>query len=208
MGRFRNLFLTALAGVFFWGSSVAWSQDAPDVLLTRMTDDVLQIVKTDPALKAGDQKRAMEVVETRVLPLFNFQRMTQLAVGRDWAKATAQQKQDLTQEFKTLLVRTYSSALTSYKNQTVDYKPLRMQPSDTDVTVRSQINQPGGKPLAIDYSLEKQGNQWKVYDVAVAGVSLVTNYRSTFNTTVSEQGIDGLIRVLAEKNRSSAQGKK
>ena len=154
------------------------------------------------------KRQAIDLVETKVLPYFNFQRMTALAVGRDWSKATPEQKQRLSEEFKTLLVRTYSNALTAYKNQTVVYKPLRMQPDDRNVVVRTEVVQPGSKPVQLDYSLEKQDESWKVYDVIVAGVSLVTNYRDTFGQEVRNKGIDGLLTMLVERNQQLAAGKK
>lgn len=175
---------------------------APDVLVKDVTEEVLTTLRTDPAIKAGDANKTAELVETRVLPHFNFTRMTALALGKEWRKATPQQQQQLTAEFKTLLVRTYSNALTSYKNQKVVYKPLKMAPSDTDVLVRTEIHQPGNKPVQLDYSLEKQDSGWKVYDVVVAGISLVTNYRDQFGQEVRNGGIDGLIASIAAKNKS------
>lgn len=175
---------------------------APDALIKNVTEEVLTIVRQDKDLQSGNTKRAVELVEAKVLPHFNFTRMTALAVGRDWRQASPAQQQALTDEFRTLLVRTYSNALTAYKNQTVDFRPFRMQPNETDVTVRTQVNQPGAKPVGIDYSLEKSAGTWKVYDVVVGGVSLVTNYRDSFATEVRSGGIDGLIKSLQQKNRS------
>ena len=134
--------------------------------------------------------------------------MTALAMGRDWNKASPEQKKRLSEEFKTLLVRTYSNALTSYRDQTLRYKPLKMQAGDTDVVVKTEVVQPGAKPIQLDYSLEKQGNDWKVYDVIVAGVSLVSNYRDTFNQEVRANGVDGLIQMLVNKNKQMEPGKK
>jgi phospholipid transport system substrate-binding protein len=128
--------------------------------------------------------------------------MTQLAVGRNWRQATPDQQKVLTDEFRTLLVRTYTTAFTGYKNQTIEYRPLRMAPTDTDVIVRSVIKQPTGQPISIDYSMEKQGAAWKVYDVKIEGISLVENYRNTFNAEIGRTGVDGLIKVLADKNKS------
>ncbi|HMM54117.1 MAG TPA: ABC transporter substrate-binding protein [Candidatus Desulfobacillus sp.] len=181
----------------------AQAQQGPDALVKSVTDEVLDIIRQDKDIKAGSSKRAIELVEQKVLPHFNFTRMTALAMGKDWRQATAEQKQALTREFRELLVRTYSNALTAYKNETVEYKPFRMQPGETDVTVRTQIHQPGARqPITLDYSLEKNGSDWKVYDVVVAGVSLVTNYRSSFATEVRNGGVDGLIRTLQAKNRN------
>lgn len=179
--------------------------NTPDALIKSVTDEVLHVIRTDKALQAGDSRRAIEVVETKVLPHFNFNRMTALAVGRDWRQASPAQQKALVDEFRSMLVRTYSNALTAYKNQTVEFRPARYQPSDTDVTVRTQIAQPGGKPVTIDYDMEKNGDTWKVYDVVVGGASLVTNYRSSFAAEIRAGGIDGLIRTLKAKNVSLEQ---
>jgi phospholipid transport system substrate-binding protein len=174
---------------------------APDALVKGVTDDVITIVRQDKAIQAGDTRKAVELVETKVLPYFDFAHMTRLAVGKDWKQASPDQKAQLTQEFKTLLVRTYSNALTQYRNQQIDFKPLKAKPEDTDVIVRTEVRQPGAKPVQIDYSLDKQGDAWKVYDVMVAGVSLVTNYRDSFGQEVRAGGIDGLIKSLKDKNK-------
>lgn len=179
----------------------AMAQEAPDVLARKVMTEVLEIVKTDKAIQAGDQKRIFELVETKVVKHFDFTHMTALAMGREWRNASAEQKAALSAEFQTLLVRSYSNALAQYKNQTVDFKPLRMQPTDTDVVVRTEIKQPGAKPVAIDYDMEKKGDSWKVYDVMVAGVSLVTNYRETFSQEIKAGGVDGLIKSLRDKNK-------
>jgi len=158
-------------------------------------------VRQDKAIQSGDTRKAVELVETRVLPYFDFAHMTRLAVGKDWKQASPEQKTVLTQEFKTLLVRTYSNALTQYRNQQIDFKPLKAKPEDTDVVVRTEVRQPGAKPVQIDYNLEKLADGWKVYDVLVAGVSLVTNYRDSFGQEVRSGGIDGLIKSLKDKNK-------
>ena len=188
-------------------ASAAIAQEAPDALVRNVSEEVLTIVKNDKDLQSGNTKRAMELVEAKVLPHFNFNRMTRLALGREWNKASEPQKEQLVKEFRTLLVRTYSNALTEYKNQTIEYKPLRMAAGDTDVMVKTLVNQPGGKPITLDYWLEKQAEGWKVYDVVVASVSLVTNYRDTFAQEVRNGGIDGLIKTLAAKNIKSAEKK-
>ncbi|HEX5125298.1 MAG TPA: ABC transporter substrate-binding protein [Rhodocyclaceae bacterium] len=182
-----------------------FAQEAPDALIKRVSNEVLDIVKNDKAIQAGDTKRIQALVEAKVLPNFDFMRMTGLAMGREWRNATADQKTELAKEFQTLLVRSYSNALTQYKNQTLDYKPLRMQPTDTDVTVHTEVRQPGAKPIGIDYDLEKTGDAWKVYDVEIAGVSLVTNYRDTFAQEIKASGIDGLIKSLRDKNQQLAK---
>ena len=177
-------------------------------MIRKVTDDVLTIVRQDKDIQSGNTKKAIELVEVKVLPNFNFQRMTALAMGRDWNKATPEQKKRLTEEFKTLLVRTYSNALTGYKDQTIRYKPTKFQSGETDVVVKTEVVQPGNKPIPLDYSLEKQESGWKVYDVIVAGVSLVTNYRDTFNQEVRANGIDGLIQMLTTRNKQLESGKK
>lgn len=181
---------------------------APDVLIKNVSSEVLTIVRQDKDIQNGNTQQVIQLVEQKVLPHFNFAHMTQLAVGRDWNKATPEQKKQLINEFRNLLVRTYSNALTAYKNQTIDYKPLKFQPADTDLTVKTQVNQPGGKPIKIDYNLEKLPEGWKVYDVVIADVSLVTNYRETFAQEVRNGGVDGLIKALVAKNKSLEGGAK
>lgn len=200
--------LALVFGLFVLSAPAFAQEDSPDSLVRKVTDDVLTIVRQDKDIQSGNTAKAVELVEVKVLPFFNFQHMTALAMGRDWSRASADQKKRLADEFKTLLVRTYANALTSYKNQTVRFKPTRMQSADTDVLVKTEVVQPGSKPIAIDYSLEKQSDGWKVYDVIVAGVSLVTNYRDTFNQEVRANGVDGLITMLATKNKQLEPGKK
>lgn len=189
-------------------SAAAFAQEAPDVLVQRVTEEVLDIVRKDKDIQSGSTQKAIELVDKKVLPHFNFAHMTALAVGKDWRKASPQQQQQLTAEFRTLLVRTYSNSLTSYRNQKVVYKPFRMNPGDTDVLVRTEIQQPGNKPVQLDYSLEKRDDAWKVFDVVVAGISLVTNYRDQFAQEVRNGGIDGLIASIANKNKSLESGRK
>ena len=197
-----------LLGLFVVCVPVHAQDESPDAMIKKVTDDVLTIVRQDKDIQRGNTRKAIELVEAKVLPNFNFQRMTALAMGRDWNKATPEQKKRLSDEFKTLLVRTYSNALTGYKDQTIRYKPTKMQNGDTDVVVKTEVVQPGSKPIPLDYSLEKNEAGWKVYDVIVAGVSLVTNYRDTFNQEVRANGIDGLIQMLANKNKQLDPGKK
>ncbi len=201
-------FFAAILGLFLLCAPALAQEESPDALIKKVTDDVLIIVRQDKDIQSGNTAKAIELVEAKVLPFFNFQHMTALAMGRDWNKASAEQKKRLSDEFRTLLVRTYSNALTSYKNQTVRYKPTKMQSTDTDVLVRTEIVQPGNRPIALDYSLEKHSDGWKVYDVVVAGVSLVSNYRDTFNQEVRANGVDGLIQMLANKNKQLDPGKK
>jgi phospholipid transport system substrate-binding protein len=195
-------FFSLLAGVFLLCGNAFSLDETPDVMVKRVTDEVLTIVRTDKDIQSGNSKKAIELVETKVLPHFNFMRMTSLAVGKDWSKATPEQKKRLAKEFETLLVRTYSNALTAYRNQSVVYKPFVMQPGDTDVVVKTEIRQPGQQAVQLNYGVEKGDNgSWKVYDVIVAGISLVTNYRESFAQEVRAGGIDGLIEKISEKNK-------
>ncbi|MDP2135770.1 MAG: ABC transporter substrate-binding protein [Sulfuritalea sp.] len=182
----------------------AMAQDvAPDVLIKSVSEEVLDIVRKDKEIQSGNTRKAIDLVEAKVLPHFNFTRMTQLAVARNWRQASPAQQQILSNEFRTLMVRTYSKALTEYKNQTIIYKPFTLKAGETDVRVRTEIKQSGaGKNIELDYYLEKQGAGWKVYDIEVGGVSLVTNYRESFTTEVRNNGIDGLIKSLQAKNKS------
>ena len=181
----------------------ALAQEAPDALVKRVSDELLQLVRTDKQLASGDQRKVVEVAEAKVLPHFDFERMTRLAVGRNWQQASDAQKQALVKEFRTMLVRTYSSSLSAYRNQTIEVKPTKMAAGDRDTTVRTAVIHPGGPPIPIDYAMEKgeKGN-WMVYDVVIDGVSLVTTYRGSFNDQIQKGGIDGLIKTLADRNRS------
>jgi len=194
------LALTCLA----WLAPVAYAQEAPDALVKRVAEDMLQTIRSDKELQAGNQAKVKQVIETKLVPHFDFVRMTSLAMGRNWRTATPEQQKQLADQFRTLLVRTYSGALSNYRDNTMDYKPLRMNPGDTDVIVRTAVQRPGQAPVQIDYSMEKTPDGWKAYDVIVAGVSLVTNYRDEFNDTVKSSGVDGLIKALAQKNQAPA----
>lgn len=193
----------AAAAAILLMAGVALAQEAPDAMVKRVTQDVLQTIKGDPQIQAGNQARIREVIEAKLLPNFDFERMTALAMGRNWRTATPEQQKRLSDEFRTLLVRTYSGALNQYRNETLDYKPLRFNPTDTDVVVRTAVVRSGGAPIQIDYSMEKTPAEWKAYDVTIGGVSLVTNYRDEFSGTIQSSGIDGLIKTLADKNRGA-----
>ncbi|HSC94856.1 MAG TPA: ABC transporter substrate-binding protein [Burkholderiales bacterium] len=181
--------------------TAAQNMTPPDALARSVTDEVLAVLRADTDIQAGNRKKVVDLVETKVLPHFNFVRMTQLAVGRHWREASPEQRKLLVNEFRTLLVQTYAATLTAYRDQTIVYRPLRIQPEDTDVVVRSLINQPGGKPVTVDYRMQKSDNGWKVYDVVVGDLSLVQSYRGSFNTEVQKGGIDGLVKALTEKNK-------
>lgn len=193
--------LGLLAALFFAAGAIA--SDEPDVLVKNVTNEVLEIVRKDKDIQSGNTKKTISLVEAKVLPHFNFARMTQLALGREARQATPDQMKALTDEFRNLLVRTYSKALTEFRDQDVTFKPFKMAPADTDVKVRTEIRQTGGKPVGLDYYLEKTPAGWKVYDMEVGGVSLVTNYRDSFAREIQVGGVDGLLRNLQAKNKSS-----
>jgi phospholipid transport system substrate-binding protein len=183
---------------------VAFAQEAPDALVKRIAEETLSAIRADKELQAGNPAKVKALIESKLVPNFDTTRMTALAMGRNWRSASPEQQKALTEQFKTLLIRTYSNALTNYRDNTMTYKPLRANPGDNEVTVRTEVTRPGQAPIPIDYSLEKTPEGWKAYDVIVAGVSLVTNYRDEFNDTVRSSGIDGLIKALQAKNQSPA----
>jgi phospholipid transport system substrate-binding protein len=188
--------------------ALAAAQEGPDALVKRVTDEVLAIIKSDKDLQAGNPNKVAQLAEAKVLPHFDFERMTRLAVGRNWRDASDAQKQSLVKEFRTLLVRTYSNSLSAYRNQTLEVKPTRIAAADTEATVRTQVIQPGGPSIPIDYSMQKaDGGGWKVFDVVIDGVSLVTTYRGSFSEQIQKGGIDGLVKTLAERNRSPEPAK-
>ena len=180
------------------------AQEAPDAMVKRVAQDVIATIKADPLIQAGNEARIREVIEAKLVPHFDFPRMTALAMGKNWRAATPEQQKRLADEFKTLLVRTYSGALAKYRDEAIDYRPLRMNPSDTDVTVRTLVMKSGGQPVQIDYTLTKSADGWKVFDVVIGGVSLVTNYRDEFNEQIKNGGVDGLIKTLADRNKGIA----
>jgi phospholipid transport system substrate-binding protein len=175
----------------------------PDVLVKSVSEEVIAEIRKDKALQGGDPARIAALVEAKIVPHFDFRRITQTAVGKSWRSATPEQQDRLTEEFKTLLVRTYSGALANYRDQVIEFRPLRASAADTEVTVRSQVRQPGTQPITIEYDVAKTGTQWKVYDVRIEGISLVATYRTSFAEEVANRGVDGLISLLARKNRQS-----
>ena len=193
-------------GILLAGLSLAARAEMtePDVLIKNVAQEVLAVVKQDKDIKAGNQKKILELVDAKVLPHFDFERMTRLAVGKNWRSATPEQKQALTTEFRNLLVRTYTKAFTVYRDQTVQVKPFKMLPGVTEVTVKTVIVKPGEPNIPVDYDMEKTETGWKAYDLAVEGVSLVTNYRGTFADEIQKAGIDGLIKTLMDKNQAAA----
>ena len=205
---FARIAAAAAAAAFLLAGSVRAQAPAevpaPDVLVKTVTMEVVDIIQKDKDIQKGDRKKVIALIETKVLPHFNFEAMTASAVGRNWAKASPEQKARLNDEFKTLLVRTYSSALAAYSSQKFDFRPLRAKPTDTDVTVNVRVMQPGAQPVTIDYDMEKRPAGWKVWDVRVGGISLVANYRTEFDNLVRDSGIDGLLKALQAKNTSNA----
>lgn len=192
--------LCLFAGLF---AATVWAADLPpDVLAKNTTQEVLAILKADKDIQGGNVQKVYDLVEAKVLPHFDFNRMTQLAVGKHWNVASPKQKQSLVKEFRSLLVRTYATSLTAFSNQVVEFKPFSMKPDASEVTVQTEVKQPGGKPIPIDYDMYKTAFGWKVYDVSIDGVSLVINYRSSFANTIRQSGIDGLISALESKSRS------
>jgi len=201
LARFRGVGATLLFAAVATFTLPAAAQEAPDVLVKRVSSEALATIKSDPQIQAGDVTHIRELIETKLAPHFDMMRMTSLAMGKNWRAASPEQQKRLADEFRTLLVRTYSTALNKYRDETIDYKPLRMNPGDTDVIVRTLVVRQGAQPVPIDYSMEKTPEGWKAYDVIIGGVSLVTNYRDEFNQQVQSGGIDGLIKTLSERNK-------
>ena len=198
-------FATAAAAavlVVAGGARAQSEMQPPDALVKAVTLEVVDIIQRDKEIQAGDRRKVIALIETKVLPHFNFQAMTSSAVGRNWDKASVEQKTRLMDEFRTLLVRTYASSIAAYSNQKFDFRPLRSKPTDTDVTVNVRVLQSGTQPVQIDYDMEKRPGGWKVWDVRVGGISLVVNYRTEFDNLVRESGLEGLIKALRTKNSS------
>lgn len=209
---FRRSFIqrAALAmGGLYMGLAAPWAHaayEAPNVMIERLSTEVLNIIRADKTLQSGDIARVMEVVDRKIMPNVNFRRMTASATGPAWRRATPDQQQKLQQEFKTLLVRTYSGALRQVSDQTIEVGPLRANESDKEVLVRTLVKGKG-EPVQLDYRMEKtpgQGAGWKIYDLNVAGIWLVDTYRPQFAQQINANGIDGLIATLVERNRANA----
>lgn len=191
--------------LFFFSAAApaATAPLAPDVLARSVTDEVLALLRADKDIQSGNTQKARELIENRIAPHFNFASMTRLAVGKNWSAANAEQRKVLVAEFRALLVQLYSASLMLYKDQKIEYRPLKLAPGDTDVVVRSLVRQSGGgEPVQVDYGMEKTDDGWKVYNVKIAGVSMVETYRGTFNSEFQKNGADGLIRMLRDKNRA------
>lgn len=195
MNFFKYLFLSFFLSLSF--TSIA--EDGPLELVQRTADDVLSVLKSDQSIQE-DKGKIYQLAEKKILPNFDLDRISMLVLGKAWRKINEDQQQKFKVEFKTMLLRTYAVALGKYKDQEIDFKPFRMEPTDKKVTVKSQIIQDGAQPISVDYTLAKKDNAWKVFDIVIEGVSLVTNYRSQFASEIKNNGIDSLISKLVEKN--------
>jgi phospholipid transport system substrate-binding protein len=202
MTRILALLLTALV------PALAAAQESPEALVKRVSDEVLTIIKNDKDVQAGNLTKVAQLAEQKVLPHFDFERMTRLAVGKNWRDASDAQKKALEGEFRTLLVRTYSSSLAAYRNQTIEVKAGKTGAADKETVVKTAVLQQGGPAIPIDYSMEKTDSGWKVYDVVIDGASLVTTYRGSFNDQITKGGIDSLVKSLKDRNASSEPAKK
>lgn len=194
-----------LALVFALGfAATATAQEAPDALIKRLSQEVVEAVRADKDIQAGNQKKILELVEAKILPHVDFQRMTSLASGRYWREATPEQQKRLIDEFRSLLIYTYSGAIAQIRDQKMEFRPFRADPADTEVEVRSQVVQPRGEPIQLNYRLEKLPGGWKIYDMNVLGAWLVESYKGSFASEIGKNGIDGLIKVLSDKNKRLA----
>lgn len=189
-------------GLLCAGAAMAQAPEAPDVLIKRLSSEVLETIKTDKGIQSGDTSKVIALVDSKIMPNVNFARMTASAVGRNWRQATPEQQKRLQEEFKVLLVRTYSGALSEVKDQTINMKPLRSAPEDTEVIVRTEVKG-RGDPIQLDYRMEKAATGWKIYDLNVLGVWLVETYRAQFAQEISATGIDGLVAKLSERNKNA-----
>lgn len=196
--------LTATLSLALMGAApfVRAADEAPDALIKRVSTEVLDNIKTDKAVKAGDLTKVLAIVDNKIMPNVNFTRMTASAVGRNWRQATPEQQKKLQDEFKTLLIRTYSGALAQVSDQSINVKPLRAAPADTEVVVRTEVLG-RGDPVQLDYRMEKTATGWKIYDLNVLGVWLVETYRTQFAQEISAKGVDGLIASLVQRNQSN-----
>lgn len=184
-------------------SSAAMAGMTPDQLVKKTADDVIDVIKNDKDIQAGNQQKIFALAEEKILPNFDFEKVSRLVLGKNWTNATAEQKSAFQAEFKTLLLRTYATALSKYKNQAIEYKPFRMEAGADSATVKTAIQQPGGDPIGVDYTLSKKGDDWKVFDIVIEGVSLVTNYRSQFAQEIRQNGLDSLTKKLSDKNKAA-----
>ena len=199
----KILCLAGLGLVLFANVAMANIDMAPDVLVKQTADDVLAIVKNDKDIQAGNQQKLFAVVEEKIIPNFDFDRVCRMVLGKNWKSASPEQQALFQKEFRSLLLRTYASALGKYRDQVIEYRPMQTDASEKNVTVKTQIIQKGGQPIAVDYSLVKGPAGWKVYDITIENVSLVTNYRSQFSSEIRQNGLDSLNKKLADKNAAA-----
>ncbi|CAN4266699.1 Ttg2D ABC-type transport system involved in resistance to organic solvents, auxiliary component [Methylophilaceae bacterium] len=199
----KILCLAGLGLTLFANVAMANIDMAPDVLVKQTADDVLAIVKNDKDIQAGNQQKLFAVVEEKILPNFDFDRVCRMVLGKNWKSASPEQQAFFQKEFRSLLLRTYATALGKYRDQVIEYRPMQTDASEKNVTVKTQIIQKGGQPIAVDYSLVKGPAGWKVYDITIESVSLVTNYRSQFSSEIRQNGIDSLNKKLADKNAAA-----
>jgi phospholipid transport system substrate-binding protein len=199
-----QIFFALLVAMFLLHGTGVAAQEAPDALIKRVSQDVLNTVKTDKDIQSGNRQKIVELVENKIFPYVDFQRTTSMTAGRYWHQATPEQKQKLSNEFRRLLINTYAGAIAQAKNHEIKFKPFRGSPTDTEVEVRSQVLQPGGEPIELDYRLEKTSSGWKIYDLNILGAWLIETYKQTFSSEIRKSGIDGLIKTLEEKNNRMA----
>jgi|TARA_B110000261_G_C13068503_1_gene351170 phospholipid transport system substrate-binding protein len=195
---FKKWIFTFITIIF---STVAFAGPAPDEVIRKTSDDVISALKSDKYIQNGNKKKLYQLAEEKIFPSFNFERISRLVLGKAWRKATDLQKEQFKSEFRSLLLRTYSIALSKYKDQGIEIKPMRMKPSDEIVTVKTEIIQDGAQPIKVNYALAKDGDSWLVFDIIIEGVSLVTNYRSQFSSVIRKDGMDSLNKKLAKKNK-------
>lgn len=203
MKKLLGLFLNILLSATLLGASVAQAEITADELVKQTAEDVLATIKNDKDIQSGNQQKIFALAEEKILPNFDFDRVCRMVLGKNWKAATPEQQAAFQKEFRSLLLRTYATALGKYRNQVIEYKPLRAEPDAKNVSVKTQILQPGGQPIAVDYSLVKVEGGWKVYDIVIESVSLVTNYRSQFSNEIRTNGLDSLNKKLAEKNKAA-----
>jgi len=204
MYSFKKILLTTIASLTLCLNGAYATEETPDALVKRISQDVLDTAKADKDIQSGNQNKVLELVEQKILPYVDFHRMTQLATGRSWRDATPEQQKQLITQFRNLLIYTYSGALSQIKDQKLDYKPFRAAPEDTEVEVRSQVIQASGEPIQLNYRLSKGTDGWKIYDINVLGAWLVETYKGSFSAEINKSGIDGLIKTLTEKNAKLA----
>lgn len=203
MQKILNMFRFFIAVCLFGLGTISYAMDTPEELVKKTADEVIASIKNDKDIQAGDQEKIFTLAEEKILPNFDFEKISRMVLGKNWTKATPEQKAAFQAEFRTLLIRTYASALSKYKNQIIEYKPFRMEEGANIASVKTEILQPGGQPIGVSYTLEKQADAWKVFDIVIEGVSLVTNYRSQFAQEVRTNGLDSLNKKLADKNKAA-----